>query len=72
MLVSELIELLSDLPADVEVRLAQQPTWPLEYTVKDVVMRDGDDDRDPVVYLVEGSQLGYLPGDECRMIGWRD
>jgi len=24
----------------------------------------------PVVYLVEGSQLGYLPGDARRTLGW--
>lgn len=25
----------------------------------------------PVVYLTEGTQLGYLPGNAVRQIGWR-
>jgi hypothetical protein len=27
--------------------------------------------RDDIVYLVEGTQLGYLPGYVCREIGWK-
>jgi hypothetical protein len=76
--VGELIEFLKDLPEDAEVRFAQQPSYPFEYSVADVVIiggelganEDGEDD-DPVVYLVEGSQLGYLPGKVSREIGWR-
>jgi hypothetical protein len=28
-------------------------------------------DDQPVVYLVEGEQLGYLPEAVCRELGWR-
>ena len=71
---------------DPEVRFAGQPNWPFEYSVASVIMVDptepgwgeeeGEEKLDfettgkEVVYLVEGSQLGYLPGnvkDEC---GW--
>ena len=71
---------------DPEVRFAGQPNWPFEYSVASVIMvdptaPDTDEDEETmmdyhqspdsnVVYLVEGSQLGYLPGnvkDEC---GW--
>lgn len=76
--VGKLMEFLKDLPEDAEVRIAQQPSYPFEYSVADVVIiggplganEDGEDDE-PVVYLTEGSQLGYLPGKVSREIGWR-
>jgi len=27
--------------------------------------------KDDIIYLVEGNQLGYLPGYVCRAIGWK-
>lgn len=40
---------------------------------------DSDDDegtngeeQEPVVYIGEGSQLGYLPGQAARVLGWSD
>ena len=27
--------------------------------------------KDDIVYLVEGTQLGYLPSHVCREIGWK-
>ncbi|WP_395066228.1 hypothetical protein [Paraburkholderia silvatlantica] len=86
MKVAELLELLEGLPEDADVRIAQQPNWPFEYSIRDVVLV-GPDARPPgyepeedepeqpeanVVYLVEGSQLGYLPGAAAREIGWRE
>lgn len=80
--VADLIALLEDYPPDAVVRLAEQPHWPFEYSLRGLVR--ADDVRDPaaeevepaelagagrvpgpveepeVVYLVEGSQLGYL------------
>ena len=74
----ELIEFLVGLPDETEVRIAQQPSYPLESRVADVVIIGGplgatedQEDDDPVVYLVEGSQLGYLPRNVSREIGWR-
>ena len=56
MTVQELIEMLEDQPQDAEVRLAFQPSWPLEYRVSGVagpiemrnqlLMDELDDDDD--------------------------
>jgi hypothetical protein len=77
MTVSELIDLLSDYPENAEVRLAHQPHWPFEYSVQAVagaeemweleawngVAGDEAEDEAPnIVYIAEGTQLGYLPG----------
>lgn len=29
-------------------------------------------DNPTIVYIAEGSQLGYLPGQASRQLGWRD
>ena len=76
MTVQELIMELEAMNPDSEVRLAMQPQYPFEYSIGGVVEvgPDGDPDADfdydtrdyeqpPVVYLSEGSQLGYLPGE---------
>jgi hypothetical protein len=79
MRVSELMELLQDLPEDAEVRLAQQPNWPFEYSIGTVAAigpddfdEDDEDDAPPevVVYIGEGMQLGYLPGIARNAVGW--
>ena len=54
---------------DCEVRLQTQPSWPFETTVAGVVTAeevqktdsdDADDDACPeVVYILEGTQIGY-------------
>jgi hypothetical protein len=83
MKVGQLIEMLEQMPEDAEVMLAQQPSWPFEYSLGDVVMvgpdadnqldDDDEDDRpdENIVYLVEGSQTRYLPGFACNAVGWR-
>ncbi len=72
--VSQLIEELEELDPDAEVRLATQPSWPFEWhlstTEPGPAMQVTLDDQ-PVVYLVEGEQLGYLPDTVCRELGWR-
>ena len=65
---------------DVEVLMAQQPKWPFEYTIEQVVMvadevdEDEEDDRVPPknmkVYLGEGSQIGYLNENASNELGW--
>jgi hypothetical protein len=67
MTVAELIELLEDLPADAEVRLATQPSWPMEYSLGHRVAEDAEAN---VVYLAERTQLGYLSGDAAEQLGW--
>lgn len=58
-----------------EVRLAMQPNWPFEYSIGGIVVNDpeeqidsenedeGEDNEErPVVFIGEGSQIGYLSG----------
>ena len=59
---------------DVEVRTAQQPKWAFEYTIDSAVTveveNEYDDEKDKVVYLAEGSQLGYLNELASSEMGW--
>ena len=61
---------------DVEVRTAQQPKWALEYSIDEAVtikheeQEDNHDEGDVIVYLGEGSQLGYLNENASRELGW--
>lgn len=50
------------------VRFAQQPNYPLEYSVSDAVMVevDGVD----FMYIAEGGQIGYLNGAAREALGW--
>ncbi len=73
----ELIEALEGLDEDTPVRLAHQPSWPFEYairavaTVPDVPTEPWHGERqEQVVYLVEGEQTRYLPGEVADAIGW--
>jgi len=82
--VGDLKRLLEDIDDDAEVRFASQPSWPFEYSIAYVYEHwpepepypEGDDlegeefEDVPVVYLVEGRQLDYLPGDVKDQIGW--
>ena len=105
MTAAELIELLSGVDPDCEVRLAEQPSWPFEYSISDVVEVKLGADREEnanlecaqeildadhatpeeraeayrvldsasttILYIVEGTQLAYLPGTASRALGWR-
>ena len=82
--VGDLKRLLEGIDDDTEVRFASQPSWPFEYSIADVhecwpdpePYPEGDDlegeefENDPVVYLVEGQQLRYLPGYVAEALGW--
>jgi hypothetical protein len=77
MTVMELMEILQDADPEAEVRFAGQPSWPFEYSVADTVedMPEPDDEdhregRPPILYLVEGNQIGYLPGHITEALGW--
>lgn len=85
-LIEQLTDLRDELgTGDVEVRLAQQPRWAFEYSIGEVeateavLVGDPDEDgepateadaRPPVVYIAEGSQLGYLPAQAAEALGW--
>jgi hypothetical protein len=82
MTVQELIDALSQMNPNAEVRIAHQPSWPFELSVGSVVsaedaLADPDDEDEPeelpnleVVWIGEGSQIGYLPGAVKSALGW--
>jgi hypothetical protein len=72
MTVEQLLEELEGCDPDAEVRIAQQPAWPFEYALdhNQAVVTVELDPGQPVVYLVEGQQLGYLPGQAADQLGW--
>jgi hypothetical protein len=64
MTVQELRDLLDGVEGDLEVRLAMQPSYPMEYSVMgvtDVVdtIHPYTQQPEKAVYLLEGTQLGY-------------
>jgi hypothetical protein len=69
MTVQELIEELNYVNPDAEIRFASQPSWPFEYSFSGPVEVE-DEEGFPTVYLVEGRQIGYLPGQAKDEIGW--
>jgi len=74
MTVRELIEELQFMNQDAEVRFASQPNWPFEYDIDSIISveienrRTGEDEE--VVYLEEGSQIGYLPKEAKSELNW--
>ena len=68
MTVSELKEILEHYDDDMEVRFASQPSWPFEYSILNAVLAHVDEED--VIYLEEGSQLGYLPREAKEELGW--
>ena len=74
MRVEELIELLEGCNPEAEVRFASQPSWPFEYSIETAIEvdLDGNDTGIPkdVVYLEEGSQIGYLPALAKFKLSW--
>jgi hypothetical protein len=77
--VGELIAALQRYDTDTPVRWAHQSSWPMEYTIGQLVGTSDDADNhgqrptgDPVVWLGEGRQVGYLPGIAGNALGWSD
>jgi hypothetical protein len=69
--VTDLIQHLEGCDPAAEVRLAQQPAWPFEYTIDPTTpIVEVDLGDSPVVYLAEGAQLGYLPHPVRQQLGW--
>ena len=67
MTAGELKEILEMVDDDTEVRLASQPSWPLEYAISDLYHVSA---KDNVLYLAEERQLGYLSGEVAESLGW--
>jgi len=68
--VGELKELIEEVGDDLEVRIIIQPNYPLEYGVSDVKFYEHkidknmiEQDTNPVLYILEGDQIGYAPWD---------
>jgi hypothetical protein len=72
--VGELMAALEDYDPDTPIRWAAQPSWPFEYTLGAVVRTPEDDDTEPtdspVVWLGEGTQVGYLSDSAANALGW--
>lgn len=69
--VANLLEMLEDLPPETPVRMAQQPSWPFEYSIAEPVLVETEEDG-PVLYLPERQQTRYLPGEVSAELGWRE
>ena len=74
MTVADLIYELEQLNPEAQVRFASQPNWPFEYSIASVVQVETEDRRTEevveTVYLEEGRQIGYLPGEAKDELGW--
>jgi hypothetical protein len=69
-----------------EVRLATAPNWSMEWTLGVATVDPSEEpdydesdeesteipseEQTPVVYITEGTWIGYLPGVAARQIGW--
>jgi hypothetical protein len=102
MTIDELIEVLEEIKeatgGEAECRFASQPSYPFEYSIRDVHASsaetrrelheaameeegltpdeieewfdENEDEDEDVVYLEEGTQIGYLPSAAKELIGW--
>ena len=69
MRVDELRELLEEMDDDMEVRFAGQPNWPFEYSINGAFVSLSPN-KDGIIYLAEGRQLGYLPDNVVEGLCW--
>ncbi|MCO1575198.1 hypothetical protein M8C13_05420 [Crossiella sp. SN42] len=76
--VGDLLAALAHYDPTTPLRYAAQPGWPMAYTLGAVVCTPEDaEDADelaggeaPIVWLTEGSHLGYAPRTACSALGW--
>lgn len=68
MTVAELIAQLEDFDQDAEVRLALQPSYPVEFSAEDPV--ECEVMGRMVVYIAERGRLGYLSRVGRAELGW--
>lgn len=66
MTIDELRALIEDLDGETEVRVAFQPSYPLEYALDE----DNCAERDGVFWLAEKFQIGYLTEGIATELGW--
>jgi hypothetical protein len=75
--VGDLIAALENYDPATPIQLASQPGWPFECTVGGVALTPDDADHhgtapadEPVVWIGEGRQVGYLSGVAANALGW--
>jgi len=51
---------------DCEILMAHQPSWPLEFQIRDIALVEIDNHS--ILYIVEGEQNGYLPEEVSEQI----
>lgn len=79
-LIERLEELREEVGGESEVRLAHQPRWAFEYSIDENAIAaakvPAEEYRrkrsEVVVYIGEGSQVGYLPHKAAVAIGWSE
>lgn len=76
-IVGELITALQDYDPGTPIRLATQPGWRFEYTLGRVALSSNDAEgdgteptSDPVVWIAEGRQVGYLSEIARNSLEW--
>ena len=72
MQVGELLEILKDYPEEMEVKLAQQPKWPFQYSVGRIVDANDADDNETCLFIAEGEQEDYLGDDAAARLAWSE
>lgn len=60
------------LDPETEIRFASQPAWPFEYAIEGAEAVADEKTGRTVLYLGEGRQIGYLPGEAKDALGWND
>ncbi|MFD6534967.1 hypothetical protein [Streptomyces goshikiensis] len=65
MTVADLIAKLEGLNPEAPVRMATQPNYPFEYTIRAV-----EEDENGTCWIAEGEQQGYLAGAVRDTLGW--
>ena len=73
-LIEELEYLKETVGEDAEVRWAAQPRYPFEYSIDETIVHvqehSNSYETKNVVYLAEGSQIGYLPEEAAKELSW--
>lgn len=67
MTVRDLIEVLECFDDDMEVRIAEQPNYPFEYSIVGAVEFENYNEEN-CLYLCEGRQIDYLSSEIWDMI----
>lgn len=73
-LIEELEDLAEEFGDEADVRLAIQPRWAFQHSIAQAIgvrLREHGEAQ-PVIYLGEGNQIGYLPHAPAVALGWAE